>query len=303
MQAQHNSDHLENDVQIFLNDKYPEQKQEKQKGNGRKTRPKIQLPKDVQTWLRYCNRHFTKATCEKYQGYIEKFLWFTDNNLNVSVDIIELFLDSILRNCKRRTANGYLITLKSFYRWRTDHTEKENIAAHIKLLKEDPVRQRFIREDEYDKLLAVAEGMEKDILQFFANVGLRRKEFLTLKLENISTDKSHLDIIGKGRKRRIIPLNSIAKNILNKYPHLEFTQYKHPSYLNRMCEKLAKKADVEKFSVHSLRHYFATRLVKAGVSLVKVSKLLGHSDILTTFRVYLHLASEDIMDATFCLTK
>ncbi|MGH9961536.1 MAG: tyrosine-type recombinase/integrase, partial [Pyrinomonadaceae bacterium] len=50
-----------------------------------------------------------------------------------------------------------------------------------------------------------------------------------------------------------------------------------------------------KVTIHTLRHTFASRLVQAVVSLVKVSKLLGHSSVTTT-EIYAHLAPNEVSE-------
>ena len=53
-----------------------------------------------------------------------------------------------------------------------------------------------------------------------------------------------------------------------------------------------KEAGIENCNLHSLRHTFASQLVMAGVSIYKVSRWLGHSDVKTTM-IYAHLAPQD----------
>ncbi len=50
-----------------------------------------------------------------------------------------------------------------------------------------------------------------------------------------------------------------------------------------------------KVTIHTLRHTFASRLVQTGVSLAKVSKLLGHSSVTTT-EIYAHLAPNEVSE-------
>ncbi|MCI0559860.1 MAG: site-specific integrase, partial [Nitrososphaera sp.] len=50
-----------------------------------------------------------------------------------------------------------------------------------------------------------------------------------------------------------------------------------------------------KVTIHTFRHTFASRLVQAGVSLAKVSKLLGHSSVTTT-EIYAHLAPNEVSE-------
>lgn len=63
--------------------------------------------------------------------------------------------------------------------------------------------------------------------------------------------------------------------------------------LQREFWKVLKKAGIENFRFHDLRHTFATRLVQAGVDLYTVSKLLGHRDVKTSQR-YAHHNVESV---------
>ena len=60
----------------------------------------------------------------------------------------------------------------------------------------------------------------------------------------------------------------------------------------RSMRRAFNRADLEDCSLHTLRHTFASRLVQAGVSLYKVSQLLGHAEIRTT-QIYAHLSPEN----------
>lgn len=59
--------------------------------------------------------------------------------------------------------------------------------------------------------------------------------------------------------------------------------------------KAVRKAGIENFRFHDLRHTFATRLVQRGIDLYKVAKLLGHTDVSTTQR-YAHHYPESLRD-------
>jgi len=151
-------------------------------------------------------------------------------------------------------------------------------------------------------VLVIAQPQERDVLQFFANTGLRRAEFLGLSSAKIDFERCFITIVGKGQKIRTIPINNTAKTILYKYPHLEFLRpFKWPCYLTRMTNKLADKANIPPFGPHALRHFAATRLIRAGVPLIKVSKILGHSSTAITEKSYIHLVPQDLIGVTDCL--
>ena len=63
--------------------------------------------------------------------------------------------------------------------------------------------------------------------------------------------------------------------------------------MNTALTKLCKRNGLPKVSVHSLRHMFATILIEQGVPLVKISALLGHSSVNTTFEYYCDVMDEN----------
>ena len=114
---------------------------------------------------------------------------------------------------------------------------------------------------------------------------------------SFSNDLRTVTISGKGRKRRTIPVNQTARDVL---PVLQ------PASRNALwlqCNRLACRAGVRSFGPHSLRHYFATQLLLLGVPIAKVSKLLGHRSIRTTERCYSHILPDDLANCTDVLDK
>lgn len=67
--------------------------------------------------------------------------------------------------------------------------------------------------------------------------------------------------------------------------------------LKRLWDALMKEAKLENFRKHDLRHTYASLLVREGVPLFDVGKLLGHTQIATTMR-YAHLADDPLRKAT-----
>lgn len=65
------------------------------------------------------------------------------------------------------------------------------------------------------------------------------------------------------------------------------------SAMNIALTKLCRRNGLPSISVHSLRHMFATILIEQGVPLVKISALLGHSSINTTFEYYCEVMDEN----------
>ena len=69
--------------------------------------------------------------------------------------------------------------------------------------------------------------------------------------------------------------------------------------LHRVLDRVLRKTKIDKpFTLHQLRHTFATRALKAGVPISVVSKWLGHANISTTYDTYIHVLCSEEKDAT-----
>lgn len=245
-------------------------------------------------WIGHIRR-FTPRTQELYKMVLRKFLAGLPKDLtlnHLAAAHINSYINKLLfKNCNA-TANRHLTVLKSFCRWLADNYQVPNIAAKIRNLTEDPPKQRVLTPAEYDKVLSVCSGSETDCIQFLGNTGIRATEMTKVRWCDISDDLRWLTVYGKGRKIRMIPLNSIIRSILARYerkPESHIQILKSTRFqLYRLCESLASRASVSRFGPHALRHYFATELYSKGVPVNYISKLLGHSSTKTTEMIYVH---------------
>jgi len=260
-------------------------------------------------WIEH-NRRFTPRTQQHYKSVIWRFAdYMPTNPADLTMEHIEVYLSSILKHRKARTANSHLTVIKSYCRWLSEVYGIPNPAAKIKMLKEDPPKQRVLSQAEYEDILKACTPIEADIIRFLANTGLRASEFQSLTWDNISDDCQWLRIVGKGRKLRCVPLNLVCRSIIAKSERkpntpihlLKSYTYRRKNGLYALCKSLSKRANVERFGPHSLRHFFATELMKKNVSIYKISKLLGHSSVRTTQQIYVHFEFQDLAGVTEAL--
>jgi site-specific recombinase XerD len=106
---------------------------------------------------------------------------------------------------------------------------------------------------------------------------------------------------GKGQKERLMPLSPRLLAALRSYwrehrpatwlfPGIKATVPLTDGTVQRICKRTARRAGLSKrISPHTLRHSFATHLLEAGVDLLSVQALLGHSHFNTTAK-YLHIS-------------
>jgi len=213
----------------------------------------------------------------------------------------------------------YHKTLAVFFRWCIKNGYLEtNYAEDI----ETPRLERRIppklTKQEASKLLEVVCNYPYDyrflkyrnhaIFATFVLAGLRKKELLNLKLSDIDLENMTIFVRqGKGSKDRIVPvcykLTEILKSYLVERKRLAKTCPEFFGSLNRkigftetgLKRLVAKMQNVSKikFTVHKLRHTFATLMLEGGCDIYSLSKMLGHNDIKTT-TIYLAASTEHL---------
>ncbi len=173
---------------------------------------------------------------------------------------------------------------------------------------------------EVDELLeqpskrATAESpRDKAMLELLYATGLRVTELVSLDLDSISLDprSPSARCLGKGAKERSVPIHEQAMRALLAYlhegrPRLVKNKKERALFLNRRGERLtrqgfwlilkqyAREARIDRpVTPHSLRHSFATHMLRGGAPLRNVQELLGHANISTT-QVYTQITDEHI---------
>ena len=151
------------------------------------------------------------------------------------------------------------------------------------------------------------------MLELLYATGMRVSELCNLKLSQLNLKMKYLNVIGKGDKERLLPLNDYVCEILScyiydfRYPKLDFKDNDYlffNNHLNKISSeyfyKILKEACInanikKKVSPHTIRHTFATHLYENGADLRSIQELLGHSDISTT-TIYTHVSNNKIID-------
>ena len=171
--------------------------------------------------------------------------------------------------------------------------------------------------DEVDALLSAPTGdspaadRDRAMLELLYASGIRVGELVSLNLDDISLDQGAIRCFGKGSKERMVPIHDRAADVLRAYlgrgrPALAKAQSGAALFLNSRGKRLsrqgfwlvlkrwAEQSGIRKrVTPHTLRHSFATHLLRGGAPLRHVQELLGHASITTT-QVYTHLTSEHV---------
>lgn len=196
------------------------------------------------------------------------------------------------------TRNTYLMRLKSIFNKAVEWGYlSESPAAGVKNLRGQEGRTRFLTTPEIAALLAAASKRLRPLLLVALHTGMRQGEIFRLRWSDIDFENRLINIHGKTKsgKNRSIPMDDTLFETLQNMKKTSALVFPSRSTgheltsISRIFPRLLKKAKIENFRFHDLRHTFASHLVMNGVDLAVVRDLLGHSTVRMTER-YAHLA-------------
>ncbi len=203
-----------------------------------------------------------------------------------------------------KTQNQYISAIKTFYiKMKGINYEIANLERPIegqKLPKVIPIEtmQSF--------LAGISNIKHKTALTTIYSLGLRRSELLNLKLTEISFKRDVIEIVNaKGKKDRDLPLPKKLKELIATY-YRQFkpevwliegqkagSQYSATSLEKIFNKYLDKTIETHTFTLHSLRHSYATHLLDMGVDLRIIQELLGHKSSRAT-EIYTHVSMKNL---------
>lgn len=210
------------------------------------------------------------------------------------------------------TVNRELACLKVLFNYyiKSDVLTKANPVARVKLLAENNEQMRVLTPEEEKLYLLAASQPLQDVAALMLDTGARPEEIFRLRREDINLEQGYLAIpFGKTQAaRRKLPLTDRAKNVLQKRVAAAQGDYlfagrwsgdgadTHLVKLNNGHNGAIRRAKLPRFRLYDLRHTYASRMAMAGVDLVTLAALLGHSRVQMVLR-YAHPAEQHKVDA------
>ena len=225
----------------------------------------------------------------------------------LSDDQVREFLLVLHREGELKNRHVEIFGIKFFFKYVLD---RKVPALTLPLPRRRQSLPAVLSVDEVERVLAYPNRLlHRSILALCYSSGLRITEAISLKYTQIDAVNMSLYIVGaKGGKDRIVGLSERLLALLRDYWKKERSAvpseylfpskklgskkpYLSPSSLQPLVKELRKELHLPaEFTVHSLRHSFATHRLERGVDVVTIQHLMGHSSLLTTSR-YLRVSA------------
>jgi integrase len=223
----------------------------------------------------------------------------------ITLEVIGQIKAEKLREAGKATVNRYLALIRAVLIRARDEWEWLERTPKIKLFKEPEGRVRFITPDQARKLLDELPTHQRDIVLFALCTGLRQSNVLKLEWQQVNLELGHMWVTGsqsKNRKPLSVPLNGEALAVLRrqvgKHPTRVFT-YAGKPILNantRAWREALKRAGIDDFRWHDLRHTWATWHRQSGTPTHELQQLGGWKTGVMVDR-YAHFAPDHLANA------
>jgi len=266
---------------------------------------------------RYLKETVRPATLDMYTNAWEQFQKFLTPQRNIhsvtAEDLIR-WREHLSRSYNPSTVSIQMRSVKAVW----GHMVRLGLVKHNpwrglpRFIPKAVQRNDYLSTEEIQQLLNVAAEvpLHQQYIKLLLQTGMRRGELYELKWSDIK--EAFIILKGKGGVRKfprwqsvnetLDRIKQLTKKARTDYVYVNAHNLKHPYDINeigKMVKRYIRKAGLrESLSVHSLRHTFATQLVKKGVDIRKLQHLLGHKHITTTIR-YEHGNVLDIPDQTY----
>lgn len=268
--------------------------------------------------LEHCTMKNFRPSTEKHYREVMKYSFYKFYNKDTKLNQLEQneINDYVLwlkeSDIKDSTVNIELKALKTVIKFFRD---KEWIDSSIKveLIKADIEQIEAYTDEEISKLLIKPNLKKSSFVEFrnwvcvcfLCNTGARRSTLVNIQIEDLDLDNGYCYYRHtKNRKSQTVPISPSMCNILGEY--LEYLPkdciYLFPTVLGEQIQVRSlshtiddynKSRGISRTGLHKFRHWFAKKSVLLGMDLIRLQKILGHSN-LEILRNYVNLLTQDL---------
>lgn len=279
----------------------------------------IQLSAAYELYIADCEAQgFTSHTLRFYRGRLSPFVeWCDKHQIIFLAELTHYHIRQYLAEMQaRKLSSAYVHSharaLRSFLNFcvRDGLLDKSPFSA-VKMPRLAKQVKRAIPTKDIQRVLRACESSERNqaIVLMFLDSGMRADELTTLNVGDVDAKNGSVIVRqGKGQKDRVTRIGAKTRRQVLRYLALErgehgaddplFVNERHGTRLtysgiSQLMKRLRKATGIAEFSAHGLRRTFAINMLRAGVDVYTLAKIMGHEDI-TVLRHYLELLEDDI---------
>jgi site-specific recombinase XerD len=272
----------------------------------------------IDKFLFYCEyeKNTSPKTLENYSLWLNRLVQYI-GDIDVEklkpMYVLDFRMWLTQKRLNKKTINYHIVAIRAFLKFLIKNDFAVVSPEKLELSKVPPREVHYLSEEEIDTIMTMPSKHNKDslmlardeaILWFLYGTGLRVTELTSLERSDIRSDSKQFSIVGKGSKLRSVFMSQQARDKLVAYLKLRgddsdylFISLSNNSYGQRLTrnsiEDIVKRYKTlagitKKVTPHTLRHSFATTLIKKGADIRAVQTLLGHASITTT-QIYTHV--------------
>ena len=247
--------------------------------------------------------NYSPKTRDAYMRYVREFVDFLGKR-RITRDLLLEYRDRLgLKKDSPKTKNLKISSVRSFLDFLGKRYDSEILVSRTVLttFQDRAGKKQALLLPSDDDVHDFFDNLEHDyenhafyvIARLIAATGLRIAEVMNLKVGQV---ERKIVLLGKGAKQRFVLCDEDTVALVKEYEKAlsDDARLLFP-YAIRHVQAVFSEASGGTITPHTLRHIYATKRVEAGMSLIAVQKLLGHSSVQTTQR-YLHIA-DDFVEA------
>lgn len=265
----------------------------------------MKLKEAIETYLRYLELEngYSQNTIKLYRASLQMFLDAVgDISLKrITLKKIQDYRQSLLKEkTSHKTRNLRITPLRRLFAF-LHARGVEAPGADIEMFQNRNGHDKFELPSKEDLAKFVAPSgneMLDLIITIVSTTGLRLAELHSLKAGEVQEE---FNIIGKGAKERYVTVPASTVAMVRSYEQKQGLKKGQPLWsvtkrtIQRFIQERAEEAGLKNFSIHTLRHCYATFLLSNGADLRQVQEMLGHSSVVTTQR-YTHVTNEQLRE-------
>lgn len=261
-------------------------------------------------------KNYSPRTIRGYRNNNKRFIAFLlANNVvklhQINPKHIKSYINQLITLGRKASyCNGILKCIRAFFNYCLEEEYiNTNPCDKVNWVKEPKCIISTFNDKEIRSMLTVYQGhtfmdiRNKLIIALLVDTGIRNLELCNINTVDVRDRVIHIQ--GKGNKERVVPISPMLKKLIIKYDRVRSIYIKDKlvttdSYLlsqtgsrltieaiERVVRKCGDKAKVRnniRCSPHTIRHYYAQAMLRGGLDVYSLSRLLGHEDISITKR-------------------